>query len=80
METPQVFDRDLICRAYAAVRARGLRVTDDAAAVEAIGHPVAVLENQHPNPKLTTPADLPWLEFLLNRSVGGWGRKKAHET
>ena len=65
METPQVFARDLFVRAYARVQARGLRITDDAAAVEQLGHPVALLENPHPNPKLTTPADLAYLEFLL---------------
>lgn len=65
METPQVFDRKLICRAYARVAARQLLITDDASAVELLNHPVALLENPHPNPKLTTPADLPYLEFLL---------------
>jgi 2-C-methyl-D-erythritol 4-phosphate cytidylyltransferase len=65
METPQVFSRKLICRAYARVAARKLAITDDAAAVETLGHPVALLENPHPNPKLTTPSDLPYLEFLL---------------
>jgi 2-C-methyl-D-erythritol 4-phosphate cytidylyltransferase len=64
-ETPQVFARELIERAYARVIARGWRVTDDAAAVERLGHPVALLENTHPNPKLTVPADLAYLEFLL---------------
>lgn len=67
METPQVFARDLICRAYARVAARKLAITDDAAAVEALGRPVALLENPHPNPKLTSPADLDYLEFLLAR-------------
>jgi len=70
METPQVFDRDLICRAYAKVAARKLTVTDDAAAVEVLGHSVALLENPHPNPKLTTPADLPYLEFLITQNTG----------
>jgi 2-C-methyl-D-erythritol 4-phosphate cytidylyltransferase len=65
METPQVFARDLIERAYARVAKRGLVVTDDAAAVELLGHPVALLENTHPNPKLTLPGDLALLEFLL---------------
>jgi 2-C-methyl-D-erythritol 4-phosphate cytidylyltransferase len=65
METPQVFARDLIVRAYARVQSRNLRITDDAQAVEQLGHPVALLENPHPNPKLTTPADLAYLEFLL---------------
>lgn len=65
METPQVFARDLVTRAYARVKSRGLRVTDDAQAVEQLGHSIALLENSHPNPKLTTPADLAYLEFLL---------------
>ena len=65
METPQVFSRPLICRAYAAAAQRKLAITDDAAAVELLHHPIALLENPHPNPKLTTPADLAYLEFLL---------------
>jgi 2-C-methyl-D-erythritol 4-phosphate cytidylyltransferase len=67
METPQVFSRALIVRAYERARARGARLTDDAQAVELLGHPVALLANSHPNPKLTTPADLDYLEFLLAR-------------
>jgi 2-C-methyl-D-erythritol 4-phosphate cytidylyltransferase len=68
METPQVFARDLIVRAYARVAEKNLRVTDDAAAVELLRHPVALLENAQANPKLTTPADLAWVEFLLTRA------------
>ncbi len=65
METPQVFATDLITRAYARVARLGVRVTDDAAAVELLGHPVALLENEHPNQKLTSPGDLACLELLL---------------
>jgi len=65
METPQVFSRKLICRAYARVAEKKLTITDDAAAVEQLRHPIALLENPYPNPKITTPADLPYLEFLL---------------
>jgi 2-C-methyl-D-erythritol 4-phosphate cytidylyltransferase len=65
METPQVFSKALITRAYKKVRERGLLVTDDAAAVELLGHPVALLENTHSNLKLTSPQDLACLEFLL---------------
>jgi len=65
METPQVFARKLICRAYDRVAALGATITDDAAAVELLKHSVALLENPHPNPKLTTPTDLAYLEFLL---------------
>jgi 2-C-methyl-D-erythritol 4-phosphate cytidylyltransferase len=65
METPQVFSKALIDRAYARVKAKGLSITDDAAAVDALGQPVALLENPHANPKLTAPQDLAYLEFLL---------------
>ena len=65
METPQVFSRQLLVRAYARVAERKLTITDDAAAVELLNHPIALLENPHPNPKITTPGDLAYLEFLL---------------
>ncbi len=68
METPQVFAKDLIVEAYAKVAKKKLRITDDASAVELLKHPVALLENTHPNPKLTTPADLDYAEFLLAKT------------
>ena len=68
MQTPQAFARELITAAYAAVIAGGMRVTDDTAAAAAAGHTVTLVENRQPNPKLTTAADLPYLEFLLRES------------
>jgi 2-C-methyl-D-erythritol 4-phosphate cytidylyltransferase len=67
METPQVFSRELITRAYARIAAKKLPITDDVQAVELLGQPIALLENPHPNPKLTTPADFAYLEFLLSK-------------
>jgi len=67
METPQVFERALIERGYAAAARRSIAVTDEAATMELIGHPVALLENPTPNPKLTTPADFGYVEFLLGQ-------------
>jgi 2-C-methyl-D-erythritol 4-phosphate cytidylyltransferase len=67
METPQVFARELIVEAYAKVAKKKLRITDDAAAVELLAHPVALLDNTHPNPKITTPADLAFVEYLLSK-------------
>ncbi len=68
MQTPQAFDRALITHAYRSVHRRRLVVTDDAAAVEvATRRGVTLVENPHPNPKLTTAADLGWAEFLLKR-------------
>jgi 2-C-methyl-D-erythritol 4-phosphate cytidylyltransferase len=71
METPQVFARDLVARGYAKAAAAGRRLTDDAAAVELLRHPVALLENPHPNPKLTHPRDLAYAEFLLAAEAAG---------
>ncbi len=64
-ETPQAFSRELISSAYVYAKAREKKLTDDATAVELLKHSVALLENLQPNPKLTTPADLRYLEFLF---------------
>jgi len=68
METPQAFEHGLIKRAYAAVRRKGLRITDDTQAVEAAGGRVAIVENSSPNPKITSPADIALVEFLLTHA------------
>ena len=68
METPQVFARVLIVRAYARAQRLGRRLTDEAQAVEQLGLPVAFLENPHPNPKITTPGDLAWIEARYTRA------------
>jgi 2-C-methyl-D-erythritol 4-phosphate cytidylyltransferase len=65
METPQVFARELAQQAYLQVRQKKLRVTDDVAAVAALGHAVTLVENHAPNPKLTRPEDFAWAEVLV---------------
>lgn len=65
METPQVFDRQLLCDAYDRVVREALPVTDEVSAVQHHGAPVFVLSNPWPNPKITYPADLPFAEMLL---------------
>ena len=54
-QTPQVFRKDIILKAYAG---RIDDVTDDAQLVEAIGHPVSVVMGDPRNVKITTKADL----------------------
>ena len=58
METPQVFRLSLLKSAYAEVIRRGALVTDEVSAVELSGHPVWLVENFTPNPKITLPGDL----------------------
>jgi len=57
-ETPQVFRRDLIVRAYRHVAENGLSVTDDARAVELLQEPVYLVEHADRNPKITYPDDI----------------------
>jgi 2-C-methyl-D-erythritol 4-phosphate cytidylyltransferase len=68
METPQVFDASLLRDAYQEVAARGLVVTDEVSAVQAIGGRVKFVESRHPNLKITTPADLALAEALLQQN------------
>jgi 2-C-methyl-D-erythritol 4-phosphate cytidylyltransferase len=58
METPQVFQRDLLVRAYDTVIRDGLHVTDEVSAVQHLGEAVFVVENFELNPKITFPADI----------------------
>lgn len=57
-QTPQVFRRELLLRAYANRARLGAAVTDDTQLVEALGHPCAVVEGSTLNLKITTHADL----------------------
>ncbi len=65
VQTPQTFRVDVIRRALAEVRTRNLHITDDTAACELIGQPVRLVMSAAPNPKVTTPADLPYIGLLL---------------
>jgi len=61
-QTPQVFRRDWLESAHAVAREAA---TDDAAIIQALGHPVRVVASDTPNPKITTPADLALAERWL---------------
>jgi len=65
VQTPQTFRVEIIRRALQAVRERGLHVTDDTAACEVIGQPVRLVYLPGPNPKVTVPDDVPYVEMLL---------------
>lgn len=74
VQTPQTFRVEVIRRALAAARERGLELTDDTAACELIGQPVRLVPCATPNPKVTVPADLPFLESLLHGGTQASGR------
>jgi 2-C-methyl-D-erythritol 4-phosphate cytidylyltransferase len=65
VQTPQTFRLEIIKRALSEVRRQGLILTDDTAACELIGQTVRLVPSTAPNPKVTRPADLPYIEMLL---------------
>jgi len=70
VQTPQTFRVEIIRRALAEVRIRGVQVTDDTAACELIGQKVRLVLGKRPNPKVTMPEDLAMLELLLSGIPG----------
>lgn len=64
--TPQAFRRDLLGRALEAAQLAGVAVTDEAMAVERLGLHPALVEGREDNLKVTTPADLALVDFLLS--------------
>jgi 2-C-methyl-D-erythritol 4-phosphate cytidylyltransferase len=65
VQTPQTFRVEVIRRAIATARERGLNLTDDTAACDLIGQPVRLVESARPNPKITVPEDLAFAALLL---------------
>ncbi len=66
--TPQLFRRGGLTRAMAAAHRSGIRVTDEAMAVERLGLKPRLVEGRDDNLKITTPADLALAEFILSRT------------
>ena len=65
VQTPQVFQADLIKAALARALEDGAELTDDCAAVERLGVGVSLTAGDYCNLKLTTPEDLAVAEALL---------------
>jgi 2-C-methyl-D-erythritol 4-phosphate cytidylyltransferase len=67
MQTPQIFARELLERAYANVVQRNLSVTDEVSAVEHLGEKVVLVPNDEWNVKITYPRDLFLAQAALAR-------------
>ena len=65
VQTPQVFDFDLLRGALKKAEADGASVTDDCSAVERTGMKIKIVEGDEQNLKVTTPMDLKIAELLL---------------
>ena len=68
VQTPQVFDFDLLRGALKKVEQEQLQVTDDCSAVEQMGMRVKIVEGDERNLKVTTPLDLKIAQMLLEET------------
>jgi 2-C-methyl-D-erythritol 4-phosphate cytidylyltransferase len=69
IQTPQTFERELICEAHRRACAEGFAGTDDASLVERLGVPVTVIMGSYDNIKITTQEDLLFAEAILHRRL-----------
>ncbi len=68
VQTPQVFDFDLLRGALKHAQEAGAEVTDDCSAVELLGMKVKTVEGDERNLKVTTPFDLKVAEMLMEEN------------
>jgi len=62
METPQIFAKDLIQKAYQNVSSGDAKITDEVSALQLLGQGTSLVESLSPNPKITVQADLDHLD------------------
>ena len=70
VQTPQVFQADILKAALQAVLDSGVEVTDDCAAVERLGKEVYLTAGDRENIKITTPLDMDIARAILRRREG----------
>ena len=65
IQTPQVFDYDLLRGALKKAWEEDAPITDDCSAVERLGFKVKIVEGDERNIKITTPLDLKIAQLFL---------------
>lgn len=65
VQTPQVFDFDLIRGALKKAKLDGAELTDDCSAIERMNMTVRIVDGEETNIKVTTPMDLKLAELLM---------------
>ena len=71
VQTPQVFDAQLLRAALQSAQTLGAEITDDCSAVERLGKEVFLVEGEEENLKITTPVDLILAEAILRAREEG---------
>ena len=65
VQTPQVFRKDILLKAYEQAYLLGWRGTDDAVLVEKAGGQVRMVRGEYTNIKVTTPEDLLYVKEMI---------------
>ncbi|MEX0720076.1 MAG: 2-C-methyl-D-erythritol 4-phosphate cytidylyltransferase [Balneolaceae bacterium] len=68
-QTPQIFKKELLQKAYKAAMKTNFIGTDDAALVERIGGVIQMVEGERENLKITYPIDLKVAELILGEDI-----------
>ena len=76
VQTPQIFEADLIKGALTKAAEKGLALTDDCAAMDMMGVKTRVVEGEPQNIKITTPDDLVTAEAIV-KSRGDWNANRT---
>lgn len=71
IQTPQMFDRQLLLEAHQRAEADNVIATDDAMLIETLGSPVKVVRGEYTNIKITTPDDIFLGEAILAKRRKG---------
>lgn len=69
IQTPQVFDMDILKGGLKKAGLEGAAITDDCSAVELLGMSVKIVEGDEKNIKVTTPMDLKLAQMLLEDTL-----------
>jgi 2-C-methyl-D-erythritol 4-phosphate cytidylyltransferase len=67
LQTPQIVSREVLSKAYEAIFAKNISVTDETSAVEQVGGKVAIVTNDDFNFKITFANDLLLAEAVLKQ-------------
>lgn len=69
IQTPQVFEKELILSCHEKANAENIDATDDCMLAEKFGIMVAIVEGKYENIKITSPADLYVMQGLLGQDL-----------
>jgi 2-C-methyl-D-erythritol 4-phosphate cytidylyltransferase len=69
IQTPQFLKKELLEAGFALARSQRVTLTDDVSLAELVGHPVKLIQGSYQNIKITTPEDLSFAEWLIQKNT-----------